>query len=264
MQSVAEFVRKCLSYEQYAFSWDELKPEVPKSDIALRHELLRLSRKEEVITLRRGFYLILPPRYKAFGKLPLELYAEKLFKFLEKPYYIAFFSAAAFHGASHQQVQQSYLMTKIPNLRDIKKGNTYLNISATSKWPNKNIQQRKSDAGIFNISSPALTAIDLIHYQSKMGGLNRILAVLEELADSMTTEDIQDLLQWYPHTSSIQRLGFLLEEILEKNKLTLPLKDHLKSRNYFPVLLSPDKDSKPGGANNIWKIDANVELESDL
>lgn len=264
MQSVAEFVGKCLSYEQYAFSWDELKLEVPKSDVALRHELVRLSRKKEVITLRRGFYLILPPRYKAFGKLPLELYSEKLFKYLEKPYYIAFFSAAAFHGAAHQQVQQSYLMTKIPNLRDIKKGNIYLNISATSKWPNKNIQQRKSDAGIFNISSPALTAIDLIHYQSKMGGLNRILAVLEELADSMTTEDVQDLLQWYPHTSSIQRLGFLLEKLAEENTLTLPLKAYLKGRNYFPILLSPDKDSKPGGANNIWKIDANVALESDL
>ncbi|MFD2037466.1 type IV toxin-antitoxin system AbiEi family antitoxin [Belliella marina] len=264
MMRVADFVENCLAYEQYAFSWDELKVKIPKTDVALRHELGRLSKKKEILALRQGFYLILPPRYKGFGKLPLEFYVEELFKFLDKPYYIAFFSAAAFHGASHQQVQQSYLMTKIPNLRDIKKGNIYLSISATSKWPNKNIQQRKSDAGIFNISSPALTAIDLIHYQSKMGGLNRILAILEELAESMTTEDIQELLQWYPHTSSIQRLGFLLEELIEGNTLTLPLKDYLKNQNYFPVLLSPEKNRKPGGANNTWKVDANIELESDL
>lgn len=264
MQNVADFVSQCLAYEQYAFSWGELKAEVPKSDIALRHELVRLSRKKELLTLRQGFYLILPPRYKAFGKLPLELYAEKLFKFLRKPYYIAFFSAAAFHGASHQQVQQSYLMTKVPNLRDIKKGNIYLSISATSKWPNKNIQQRKSDAGIFNISSPALTAIDLIHYQSKMGGLNRILTILEELTESITAEDIHELLQWYPHTSSIQRLGFLLEELQAENTLVLPLRNYLKNRNYFPVLLSPEKNSKPGKANNTWKVDTNIELESDL
>lgn len=225
---------------------------------------MRLSRKKEVLTLRQGFYLILPPRYKAFGKLPLELYAEKLFKFLGKPYYIAFFSAAAFHGASHQQVQQSYLMTQIPNLRDIKKGNIYLSISATSKWPTGNIQQRKSDSGIFNISSPALTAIDLIHYQSKMGGLNRILAILEELAEAITPEDIQELLHWYPHTSSIQRLGFLLEELGAVQSLTSHLEGSLKNRNYFPVLLSPEKDSKPGRVNNIWKVDVNIELESDL
>lgn len=264
MRNVTDFVNQCLAYEQYAFSWEELKAEIPKSDIALRHELVRLSGKKELLTLRQGFYLILPPRYKAFGKLPLELYAENLFRFLGKPYYIAFFSAAAFHGASHQQVQQSYLMTKVPNLRDIKKGNIYLSISATSKWPNKNIQQRKSDAGIFNISSPALTAIDLIHYQSKMGGLNRILTILEELTESITTEDIHELLQWYPHTSSIQRLGFLLEELQVENTLVLPLRDYLKNRNYFPVLLSPEKNSKPGKVNNTWKVDTNIELESDL
>ncbi len=264
MQSVADFVGKCLAYEQYAFSWDELKEEVPKTDVALRHELIRLSRKKEVLTLRQGFYLILPPRYKAFGKLPMELYIERLFKFLEKPYYIAFFSAAAFHGASHQQVQQSYLMTKIPNLRDIKKGNIYLRILAASKWPIKNILKRKSDSGIFNISSPALTAIDLIHYQSKMGGLNRIMAIVEELTESMTKDDIQDLLQWYPHTSSIQRLGFLLEELQAENTLTLPLKEYFKNQNYFPVLLCPEKNSKPGRANNTWKVDVNIDLESDI
>jgi len=44
MQSVADFVGKCLSYEQYAFTWNELKAEVPKTDVALRHEILQLSK----------------------------------------------------------------------------------------------------------------------------------------------------------------------------------------------------------------------------
>ncbi|MCC5918873.1 MAG: type IV toxin-antitoxin system AbiEi family antitoxin [Cryomorphaceae bacterium] len=261
---IVDFVENCLTYEQYAFTWDELKATIPKTDIALRHELMRLAEKKEILTLRQGFYLILPPRYKAFGKLPLELYVEKLFKFLDKPYYVAFFSAAAFHGASHQQVQQSYLMTKVPNLRNIKKGNIYLNISTSSNWPVKNIQQKKSDAGLFNISSPALTAIDLIHYQSKMGGLNRVLAILEELAESITPGDIKDLLQWYPHISSIQRLGFLFEELQTDKILLAPFQVYLSEKKFFPVLLSPDKDKKPGKANNLWKIDKNIELESDL
>ena len=264
MQSVSDFVSKCLAYEQYAFSWDELKADISKTDIALRHELVRLSRKKEIITLRQGFYLILSPRYKTFARLPLELYGEKLFKFLGKPYYIAFFSAAAFHGASHQQVQQSYLMTKIPNIRDIKKGNIYLNFSATSKWPENNIMKRKSDARLFNISSPALTTIDLIHYQSKMGGINRIFTILEELVESITSEDIRDLLQWYPHVSSIQRLGFLFQELQTEQSLLDPLQEYLHDKKFFPVLLSPDKDGKPGKANNTWKVDMNIELESDL
>lgn len=264
MQSVADFMGKCLSYEQYAFSWDELKDEVSKTDVALRHEIGRLSSKKEIITLRQGFYLILPPRYRQYERLPLELYVERLFSYIGKPYYIAFFSAAAFHGASHQQVQQSYLMTKIPNMRDIKKGNNYLNISATSNWPEKNILKRKSDAGLYNISSPALTAIDLIHYQSKMGGLNRILAILEELSESITLEDINNLLRWYPHISSIQRLGVIFQELQIDQTLLEPLQEYFKDKKFFPVLLSPNKDEKPGKANNLWKVDMNIELDSDL
>ena len=58
---------------------------------------------------------------------------------------------------------------------------TYLFTSA--KWPTKIYWSKKSDAGNFKISSPALTAVDLIHHQTKLGGINRMLAVLEELAE---------------------------------------------------------------------------------
>ncbi len=264
MKGVADYIDKCLTYEQYAFSWDELKSEVSKTDVALRHEIDRLSTKKEIVTLRQGFYLILPPRYRQYERLPLELYVERLFSYIEKPYYIAFFSAAALHGASHQQVQQSYLMTKIPNIRDIKKGNNYLRVSATSNWPEKNILKRKSDAGLFNVSSPALTAIDLIHYQSKMGGLNRVLAILDELTEAITLQDIKDLIQWYPHISSIQRLGFLFQELQTDQILLDPLQEYFSEKKFFPVLLSPQKDEKPGKANNPWKVDMNIELDSDL
>jgi predicted transcriptional regulator of viral defense system len=263
VRNVVEFVNNCLSYEQYAFFWNELKEKVPKTDIALRHEIARLVRKKELVTLRQEFYLILPPRYRSHGKLPLELYVEKLFNFLKKPYYIAFYSAAAFYGASHQQVQKNYLMTKIPNLRDIKKDNIYLSISATSNWPEKNILQKKSDAGIFHISSPALSAIDLIHYQSKIGGLNRVVTVLEELIESITLKDMDYLLSWYPHVSSIQRLGFLLQE-LQAHQLLGSLKEYFRSNAYYPVLLTPKKNKKPGKVNNPWKVDVNVAFESDL
>ena len=264
MKRVSDYIDQCLAYEQYAFTWDELKSEIPKSVSALKNELSRLTKKEDIIPIRQGFYLILPPRYKQYGRLPLELYVQKLFRYLEKPYYISFYSAASFHGASHQQVQQSYLMTQIPNVRDIKKGNNYLNISATSNWPKKNIIKRKSDAGLFNISSPALTAIDLITYQSKLGGLNRILAILEELAESIELQDLKDLLEWYPHISSIQRMGFLFQELQIEQRLIAVLKDYLKDNKFFPVLLSPEKDSKPGKANNLWKVDMNIDLESDI
>lgn len=264
MDGVSEYIVKLLGYEQHAFSWEDLKVNSLKTDAALRNELARLIRKKEILSLRAGFYLILPPRYRSYGKLPLELYVDKLFAYMSKPYYIAFYSAAAFHGASHQQVQKDYLITQIPNIRDIKKSAIHLKMFAVSTWPAKNVIKKKSDAGYFNISSPALTAIDLIHYQSKLGGLNRMLAIIEELGEAIKPEDIKDLLTWYPHVTAIQRLGYLLNEIKAAPALLELLQDYLETHNHYPVLLSPQRNKKAGSTGNPWKVDVNIKLESDL
>lgn len=264
MSGVSEYLIKLLGYDQYAFSWEELKASTSKTEAALQNELARLVKKREIISLRAGFYLILAPRYRSYGKLPVELYVDKLFKYLEKPYYIAFYSAAAFHGAGHQQVQKDYLITGLPNIRDIKKGPTYLNTFATSTWPVKNIDKKKSDAGYFNISSPALTATDLIHYQSKLGGLNRIVTIIEELAEEIRLDDIKALLTWYPHVSTIQRLGYLLSKVSSEHTAIKPLLLYIKKHRHFPVLLRPEKNKNAGSTRNPWKVDINIDLQSDL
>lgn len=263
MPGVSDFIINSLAYDQYAFSWEDLKNEIKKSDAALKNDLARLVRKKEIMNLRRGFYVIVPPRYRNYGKLPVELYVDKLFKYLNKPYYIAFYSSAAFHGASHQQVQKEYLITQVPNLRDIKKGTFQLDISATSNWPKKNIIQKKSDAGYFNLSSPALTAIDLIYFQSKLGGINRMLSIIEELIEEIKPEDINDLLTWYPHVSAIQRLGFLLNRFQAEQVILNSISVFLEKSSYYPVLLSPEKREKAGSTDNPWKVDVNIEMETD-
>jgi predicted transcriptional regulator of viral defense system len=226
--------------------------------------LARLNEKKEIINLRKGFYLIIPPRYSKQGKIPVQLYIDKLFKSLNRDYYIGFYSAAKFHGASHQQSQQDYIITEKPKLGDIKKNELNIRFFTSTKWSDQSIQEKKSDAGTFKISSPALTAVDLIHYQSKLGRINRMLAVLEELTEEINLEDVQNLLTWYPHKSSLQRLGFILEELGAKDEITIPILEHLKTGKFFPVLLSPKSNQKAGAVNNPWKVDVNIKLESDL
>jgi hypothetical protein len=38
----------------------------------------------------------------------------------------------------------------------------------------------------------------------------------------------------------------------------------IKNTNFFPVLLSPKLNEKPGAVGNRWKVDVNVKLESDI
>ena len=116
----------------------------------------------------------------------------------------------------------------------------------------------------FKISSPALTLVDLIHHQSKLGGINRILSIIEELSEEIKEKDLAELLSWYPNKSTIQRFGFLIEELDIFENLQEMLFNFLKSSNFYPVLLSPRSNEKPGSVSSRWKVDVNIKLENDL
>jgi len=262
--TISDYIKQLLSVEEYSFSVDELRRETGKTDTSIKRELVRLSEKGEILNLRKGFYLIITPRYSSAQKLPIQLYCEKLFKFLNRTYYVGLFSAARFHGASHQQTHREYLITKKPKFNDISKRTIDIRFFTTSNWSESNIQLKKSDAGIFRISSPALTIVDLIQHQSKLGGINRMLATIEELTEELTKKDLANLLSWYPNKSTLQRFGFLLEEFGFDEEFQEIIFSELKAKNFFPVLLSPKSKEKPGAVDNKWKVDINVELESDL
>ncbi len=262
--TVGDYIKQLLSFEEYSFSLNELQRELSRNEISIRSELSRLVNKGEIVNLRKGYYLIIPPRYVASGKLPIQLYVEKLFRYLNQNYYLGFYTAAKIHGASHQQIQRDYVMTATPKLNDISKNSFDIRFFTTIHWPDKNILTKKADAGVYKISSPVLTALDLIHHQTKLGGLNRMLATIEELAEEINEHDLAKLLSWYPNRSTLQRFGFLLEEIGGNEDHQEKVFDQLKSIKYFPVLLSPNSQQKPGSVNNRWKVDVNIKLESDL
>jgi predicted transcriptional regulator of viral defense system len=262
--TVANYIKQLLSYEEYSFSLDELIANIHKSETSIKSELSRLIAKKEIVNLRKGFYLIITPRYSSAQKLPIQLYCEKLFKYLDRNYYLALFSAAKFHGASHQQVQRDYIITEKPKFNNISKSTIDIHFFTTSNWADNNIQIKKSDAGIYKVSSPALTIVDLIQHQTKLGGINRMLAVIEELSEELNESDILELLNWYPNKSTLQRFGFLMEELGINEEFQELIFMNLKTTNFFPVLLSPKSNEKPGAVNNRWKVAVNIKLESDL
>ncbi|MDR6301695.1 type IV toxin-antitoxin system AbiEi family antitoxin domain-containing protein [Mesonia maritima] len=250
--------------EEYSFSLEELMSRTQKSKNAIWQELAHLIEKNKVLNLRKGFYLILTPRYSSFRKLPINLYINKLFDYLDRNYYLGFYSAAKAYGASHQQSQRDYVMTSSPKLLDIQKSAIDIRFLTTSAWPEQNILSKKSDAGTYQISSPALTLADLVHYQNKLGGLNRMLSTIEELMEESTQKDLENLLSWYSNKATLQRLGFLLDEINQKNGLSTLIFQHLENQKIHPVLLKPTNQQRPGSVDNKWKVDINLKLEGDL
>lgn len=262
--TVAKYINQLLTYEEYSFSLNELIKHLNKTETSIKSELSRLIAKKEIVNLRKGFYLIITPRYSKLQKLPLQLYIDKLFKYLDRNYYVALLSAAKLHGASHQQIQKEYIITETPKFKDISKNTIDIRFFTTSNWSDKNIQIKKSDAGIYKISSPALTMVDIINHQTKLGGLNRVISIIEELSEELKESDLIELLSWYPNKSTLQRFGFLLEELCLKEELQDLIFMKLKEISFYPILLSPSSNKKPSTVNNRWKVDINIKIESDL
>jgi predicted transcriptional regulator of viral defense system len=259
-----DFITELRSNGRYAFSLKEVRIKFEQSDEAIKKALQRLKKKQEIALVRNEFYVIVTPEYRSKGIPPSSFFVSDLMKFLEKDYYVGLLNAAAYYGAAHQQPQSFSIITIKPSLRDIQKDNLKINFYIKKEWAKEDIVQKKVDTGFINVSSPELTALDLVNYFDQSGGLNRVATVLEELSETMNASKLLETAKRYSPITAVQRLGYLLEDILDKKDLSDPIKRHLKTVNHFPVLLRPRKERSDMITGNDWKVVPNVEIETDL
>ncbi len=112
--SISDLVESLQRRGRYAFTRAEVEAALPLSEEALTKGLQRLARKGRVRMLRRGFFVIIPVEYSATGMIPTDWFVAELMQFLDLPYYIGVLSAAALHGAAHQQAQEYHVVVPKP------------------------------------------------------------------------------------------------------------------------------------------------------
>ncbi|MFA5816665.1 MAG: type IV toxin-antitoxin system AbiEi family antitoxin [Bacteroidales bacterium] len=265
-RNLESWVEQQLSLGRYGFSLGNLRRSFKgHSVIALKSALKRLSDKGKIISIYKGFYLILPPQYSDKGVLPPALFVDPFMKFLERPYYVALLNAAAYHGASHQQPQEYFVMTTFPVLRATQKKGLKLNYVSIKSIPEKLLEQKKTEAGYLNVSNPALTATNLVQFEKRIGGLSRAATVLNELIEVITPMDFnKDLLDYVPVTA-LQRLGYLMEFACLNNELADALFTAMKNQslNFYRIPLKPSLPIKGHSSANRWSVIENTKIEID-
>src|SRR5690348_31169 len=253
------FLSEIRSQGRYAFALEEVKTKFLLSDKALNQALYRLKIKKRITQIRKSFYAILSPEYSKQGIIPASLFIDDMMKSLGRHYYVGLISAAALHGAAHQQPMEYFVVIEKPALRDIKNKKVKINFYVKKKWQEEDIMQIKTDAGNINVSSPELTGMDLLYYQESTG-INRTYTILQELAAEMKVSSLIKTAREYPQTAAIQRLGYLLDRELHEQKLAAALLKILNERKLFPMRLAANK-SKEGEMDNKWKVIKNIILE---
>ena len=249
---------------KYSFTTEGLHSKLGVSENALKKTLQRLKNQDSVVMVRRGFYVIVPPEYRAKRIIPTSLYVHDLMKFLNRDYYAGLLSAAAYLGAIDQQPQNYSIITEGIALRPIKNDKVGIHFYIKKTWNKKDVIKKKVDTGYINISSPELTALDLVSYYSEVGGFIWVATVIGKLKDAMQPEKLIETAKQYEEISVVQRLGYVLEYVFNENELSNALYKHLESTGYYPILLRPQR-KKPENmiTGNRWKIVPNVEIEAE-
>ena len=229
---------------------------------SINTELSRQVSRGRVQSVYRGFYVIVPVQYQLKGVIPPAYYVDCLMDYVGKPYYVGLLSAAAMHGATHQRVMKTQVMTVMPRIK-VSGKNSLLDWNYRQKIPEAFVMKKNAEIGTLRYSGPELTAVDLVQFASHVGGYQRVATVLAELLDSVDMEKMGELLQ-FTTVATVQRLGYLLEYVLSRQDQANALFRILKMQGAWnSILLGNDQNRREGAPANRWHVNGNIDIEVD-
>lgn len=235
------------------------------SEQILQNELYRLCSNKTIASVYRGFYVIIPVQYVLRGSVPATYYIDQLMAYLSKPYYVCMLSAAELLGAAHQRPQQFSVMTTFPKRRVVSTRNVIIDWFYREGLPEDALITKNTETGTIRISNPLLTAADLVQYQQHVGGLSLVATILEELSEQINIKSQFASLASFVKKVTWQRLGYILEHVVEENELADELYEQIRnlpgSLMYMPFSTSAEDNTSE--RNSRWKIKINVQIEKD-
>jgi predicted transcriptional regulator of viral defense system len=246
----------------YFFTREEAISTLQFTEEAFKKAAARLAKKSRILRIRSGFFVIVPLEYRTTGVLPAEWFVADLMAYLEQPYYVGLLSAASLHGAAHQQPQQFHVVTTTPQ-REVRKKGLAIRFFFKTNFNATPVTQIKVQTGHIPVSSPEATAIDLIHYARSIGGLDRAMTVLQELAETMNAAKLIDAVKAEGNLVCAQRLGWLMEKA-GHSALVVELARLIAGHNPPFTRLDPSLPARDAEKNIRWRLWINTDVEGDL
>lgn len=266
-KSISKWIDAMAVRGRHIFTKSELRAAFPdKSEEVAKTDLSRLLANGTIVSPWQNFYVIVPTEYKLKGIVPVEFYLDRLMKHLGCNYYIALLNAAEMFGAAHQRPQNFTVFVEGKSLRSGIRGGTELLIHRRKKLPMDFIRKFQTQTGYVNVSSPELTALDLVGSELDVGGLTRVSTVLAELAEEIYFSTVSSELLNYFKAPVIQRLGYLLDAVLderEKSDELFALSQSAKIHFRKVALKTSKAVSDDCELNKRWKIIVNQKIEID-
>jgi predicted transcriptional regulator of viral defense system len=261
MRSYQDFIKTIQSKGIYVFSKKEALQQIDTQEASLKVTLARNVRLKNIVYLGQHLYGIVPPEYKNWGAPPPEWYIDQLMQAHAAHYYVGLLTAASFHGAAHQapQIFQVICDKRLPQVII---GRSTIRFYFSQQVASLPYQTKNAPTGTLKISTPEVTAFDLMKYLRQSGHINHVATVLLELGNNLKARELGKVAESYS-PAYVQRLGYVLDELGYVRKTQL-LHDFIEKQlppRYVP--LRSDRKQELSPKNKKWHIVINEKLEPD-
>lgn len=268
MKHIDDYIKNLQAHGKRCFTTEEVQAALNATRSAINSALHRLNQKGDVVSPARNFYLIVPPEYQVLGCLPPDHFVPLLMGYWNIKYYVGLLSAAAYHGAAHQQPQVFQVMTE-KQYRPIHCGNVRVQFVKNKYLNNGFTQKLNVPTGYLVVATPETIAMDLLTYQQQAGGINHIATVLTELLEVIDGARLLELAKRSVTIAWVQRLGYLLEviepaDIPHRNEIVELLRRYIQEKKPQTIPLNSSISMTGFSRHHDWNVAINTVVESDI
>ncbi len=260
-RNIAEWVEEQQASGRYVFTRADVEAGLGGSRIAVQTALRRLKQKGRIALPRRGFYVIVPPEYRAAGSPPASWFIDDLMRHLGRDYYVGILTSAALHGAGHQQPMMFQVIADRAT-RSMHAGRVQITVHASRTVAAMPVERVETETGSMAVATPETTAFDLVRFFSAAGHWNHVATVLSELAETIDGDQLVEIAPLV-RLPDVQRLGYLLT-VSGGGDIAQPLAQWLAMRRVSVVRLRTDRPAGEVEADPQWRLIPNEPVDIDL
>ena len=208
-----------------------------------------LAKRNRLIQLRRGRYLIVPLKAPNQLWMPNEYVVASLW--MDKiPYYIGYSSMYNYWGFTEQIPQSVTVLNTMKEWKRNIKNISYVAIKVSSRKM-YGIKKIRIDEEDISISDKERTLVDFIF--KPMGPWENVQSVINEQINNMNLQKFIRYLIKYPVMAVRKRAGLMLEKVGASPKDLTNLKKSIDSKSAY-VNFNPFIKSRKGKVNQDWKV----------
>ena len=218
--------------------------------------LYNLSRKNWILKIKKGLYMIAPLEAGELGARSYTVHSFVIASHLVDPYCISHWSALNYHGLTEQTPPAVYITTTKPKNRKRILDIEFVFVTVHERKMFGTMEVKVENRPV-RISTPEKTVIDCLDHPEHCGGIEEVAKAIYFEHRNLDFKKITDMAEKVGNRTIIKRLGYLLE------RLGIPEYDDLLtglniSKGYSR--LDP-KLPKRGKIVERWKLRVNVKID---